>query len=703
MAAGAFDAIGLTSTQADMAVGTWAGPNLPLSVIDLRSTIAGSTLEDRILQRVRFTAGNVVVNTSLGAGCASNPGGCDATELAHDALKWTERVRNTLQEHRFLQISAAGNMRFQQAPTSTLAARNSVFNAAALAPLPGGVPNLSNIVVVESAIATPPSTTEPFRALCRSASSKQGGDISAIGTDVRSLGSASTGVALGDGGTSSATPQVAGIAASMWAARPGLSPAEIVDRLRRTARPVSAPGGDARCHAAATPAPVLDAYAALLSTDRPAAAPALRAVLDVADVHGDANPDGRFDERDITAFVAALDAGNGVLDYGMYDLNGDGRTGGAGTDQLDLDRSDPVALGSTRQTIAGLPLSFDETALTDLDVLCHAAHGTLYVGDPTVLARFGEERCLPPIALDVSFPSSAEAGQNLALQVTAERTDTFETQSDVAIELTVTGGSVTPSSGVTGAQGTFDAQAQLANGAAQIEVVVEAKLGNRVLDSETVVANADTVVRVIERSANANASIGACAGTDNCNSNDDSRSAPAGSGSLSFSAGPASGASASRDGVGSASGTASGSIDATMSQPGGGLDADFTCTQTAQVSRTVTGGHPDAVGASGGGGCTMAIEFQVRRASAYEISGTTGAQGNGGVFLVRRVFAGGSDEQLYRMNAGDTGDPGATSGTLQPGQYFIAATAYTDVHATGFGPDTDSQDASTTLTLTVTP
>ena len=50
MAAAAFEPGATASLQADQATGMWPGPALPLRVIDLRNSLAGSALQDRVLQ-----------------------------------------------------------------------------------------------------------------------------------------------------------------------------------------------------------------------------------------------------------------------------------------------------------------------------------------------------------------------------------------------------------------------------------------------------------------------------------------------------------------------------------------------------------------------------------------------------------------------------------------------------------------------------
>jgi hypothetical protein len=491
LAAGAFEpAGGGADSVGDLVAGTWAGPRLPLRVVDIRRGMAGSTLQDRMVLEIEGAPGQVVLNTSLGSPCANNAGGCTAVEAAAGALKWIERVRGRGLEDDFLHVTAAGNMR-TAAPSAIGTELHSDYTSAALLPLPDGVANLTNVLVVENAIASPLEVSSPPRVICRNASSKRGGHLSAVGTDVTSLDSADTGATESDGGTSSAAPQVAGVAASMWAIEPGLTPQQVAARLRATARSGAAGSGDPRCNAAGVPAPVLDAYGALVSTG----SNAMAAVLDTDDTDA-------FDEGDLAAFAETFDDAAGAVDHGRFDLNGDGRTGGGGTDRVDLDPAATPRWGLVERAVAGLPITYDENALTDLEVLCHAAHGPLYDGVPDVREQFAAERCVPPISIQAVMPSQAPRDQAITLTVRAARTDRAINQAGVTIELAVTGGSVAPGIGTTDQNGDFTSQAQIGSTASELKVVVTAKAGDRVLDQKTVTATpppSATVTRTFSR------------------------------------------------------------------------------------------------------------------------------------------------------------------------------------------------------------
>src|SRR5262249_20350896 len=116
---------------------------------------------------------------------------------------------------------------------------------------------------------------------------------------------------------------------------------------------------------------VVDAYAATLATDaRTHGTKVRKAILDI-------NGDGQFDGADLQDFVDGLHVGDpnaptipSSRDYGRYDLNGDGFTGGILIDAFDLDANGldsnghPI-INSIDETIEGYPVTFNEAALSD--------------------------------------------------------------------------------------------------------------------------------------------------------------------------------------------------------------------------------------------------------------------------------------------------------------------------------------------------
>lgn len=163
----------------------------------------------------------------------------------------------------------------------------------------------------------------------------------------------------------------------VFALDPSLTGPEVVALLAATAQaaPTSTlTRGTVACNAV-TPAPVVDAYAAVVAAGGDAAWTSLF----------DVNADGVFDEADLLAFVEAYAALGATLDYSRFDLSGDGRTGELlRSERLDLD-GDGV-YGTVTRTIvdasgATRTRTYDEVAVHDYDVLCYHAYGPLYAGD----------------------------------------------------------------------------------------------------------------------------------------------------------------------------------------------------------------------------------------------------------------------------------------------------------------------------------
>ena len=341
------------------------------------------------------------------------------------ARSWTEKVRDddpttvgAGRETWFVHATSAGN------DEGHPASGNSAWTEAALEEMStvfGTVyPNLTNVLVVENRVNTPhdtaqgtgPATSRPLPG-CAWWDTSMGGDISGIGHWVYSLarydsdGDPEPWTAGTMTGTSMAAPQVAGVAALVWALDPSLTGPQVAELLRATAhddptttrtRSDTASGDAIDCHATA-PAPVVDAYAAMLAAGGDAAR---RAVADV-------NGDGTFDAHDIDAILAAFDAASGDLDYGRFDLNGDGRVAPFdGAERFDLDGDGSFATAAVHVTTFDGTTgtrTVDETDVTDLDVLCALAYGPAYDGDEEARnARLGD-RCLGRPTVEIVSPS----------------------------------------------------------------------------------------------------------------------------------------------------------------------------------------------------------------------------------------------------------------------------------------------------------
>ncbi len=243
----------------------------------------------------------------------------------------------------------------------------------------------SNVAIVGSTTRGEPLSVvqAPF--------SNSNGDVYAVGTAVMSVGAAGNSPA---DGTSFSAPQVAGLASYLWLLSDDL-------RNKPTSFTRQAITENARLSVAAG-VHILDAYASVLSLDAaepvtPASAPIRRALLDV-------NGDGAFTEADVQDFAAVLVGANGQPPrvWDRHDLNGDGYSG-VGTARFDLDRVGSLQYGlasysdTVQESYKGQTMTFDESALTDLQILCYYAYSALYTGDPAARDdRIGVACGVPP-------------------------------------------------------------------------------------------------------------------------------------------------------------------------------------------------------------------------------------------------------------------------------------------------------------------
>lgn len=300
-------------------------------------------------------------------------------------------------------VPAAGND--SNSGFGTMLARwGSPFNYAGLVLDPPDVLGVSPIIVTESVANTGDGGAT------RSGFSNTGGTISAPGSSVLSTDwstASPTSLYSTKSGTSMAAPHVTGLISYLYALDPGLSHAQMRDLLTRNAVPVA--GGASNR---------IDAYASALDIDRVRGNTAVRLML--LDLTGD----GAFSETDVAAFVAAYDAPDADLDvHGRHDLNGDGRTGGTTTARFDLNRDG--LYGPVTFTIGDADVTYDQGALTDIEILCYYAYSPVFTGDVEVRDEVLEGRCAPsdatPVTLavpvDLPDPGEGEIGADVMFNV----------------------------------------------------------------------------------------------------------------------------------------------------------------------------------------------------------------------------------------------------------------------------------------------
>ena len=350
-------------------------------------------------------------------------------------------------------------------------------------------PKLTNALVAQARVnrAASDDPTDPYVNLigrdfppvisCLAEYSNRGGTIAGIGGGTTSRWSGTglvpfeaevdflsgprvTDPAQSNSGTSLSTPQVAGVAAWVWALRPDLQVGTVIDILRRTA--VSRAGGD--CLGEPTYPDLdppndrtVDVYAAALATDNPhfdstqdlgrataVDAPARLALLDVAraGINNvlDAHSDGVFTQADLLKFIQEFERRKGKTDYSRYDLTGNGATGELTPPSGEGVRNDPVFTTRfdlngdglwtrAQQTIEGTEVSFDEEQPSDIAVLTYYAYSPLYTGNTyerTILLlpyfeRFGNP-ALQFLGLDIEAGS---APQTVTLRNITRQNRTF--------------------------------------------------------------------------------------------------------------------------------------------------------------------------------------------------------------------------------------------------------------------------------------
>jgi hypothetical protein len=279
------------------------------------------------------------------------------------------------------------------------------------------------------------------------------------------------------------SPQAAGLAEYLWSIAPDLTAPQLAGAMIATARPPLSNAAGA-CSTDLPSAPRLDAYAAVLSLDQPAAV--TRATAPVRFAILDHNGDGAFDHRDIQAFMNAYRNPPSDRNWSRADLNGDGFTGGSRPAALDLDprgstRAAAASLGTVGATLEGFALTFDERSVSDAEVLCFYSYSGLYTG--TDQGRRDElepeDTCDLPgdLRLEIDFPARVRPGESNTLTVRAFKLDGNGSQVEqqgVHLQLSATGGTVGASSGTTDADGEFTTSATMATGQTQITIDVTA-------------------------------------------------------------------------------------------------------------------------------------------------------------------------------------------------------------------------------------
>lgn len=360
--------------------------DVKVNIIDLAAMPATKTTENFIIEQLGLifkssSASRYVLSMSIGDP-RQNLVPARSVVAANAWRKLVRKIPNVNYEAQVIQVTSAGNNR-----ANTLAQNHSWWNAAVLLGTLEKQSSLTNGLVVENrTVATINGVISPGP---RNLSSTIGGNVGAIGTNVFSFSGPRTARFWSDGGTSSATPQVAGLAAYMEMISETLptklSVQEIISRIR-----------SANYKPDGIPTPAIDAYASMLSLDSGLNASFVRLAILQPTIVSPAVPKKNFAFDDALLFLQAffpmaygLNApAPAQQNFSRFDLNGDGYTGGSRTYPFKLDSS-TVAFGMLRQYPNGISVNINESAVTDFEILCYYVNSKLY--DFADLGKFNME------------------------------------------------------------------------------------------------------------------------------------------------------------------------------------------------------------------------------------------------------------------------------------------------------------------------
>ncbi|NBC03655.1 MAG: S8 family serine peptidase, partial [Bacteroidetes bacterium] len=417
------------STDLNEVIGGYRG-SFNVRAIDLRKTL-NSTWPRRmnvIIRSIRKiykddNNAKIILNTSLNSRSA-------LLDNEYYAFTWIDKVRGSIlienMEDKFIHFTSAGNFK---GGSRYRAKDNSMFAFAGLEnPSFLGITykKLENVFVVENRVNTIQKNNERPVPGCANFNSIMGGNLSAIGTKVYSFGDCLSYDSNGDciqhasaskaspmTGTSMATPQAASLAANIWAMNSDLEAFDVIELIKNTTerlRDNSTSTTNWSCNIV-YPQPVVDAYTAVLAAGGDNAR---KTLLDV-------NEDGSFNEEDIEKYLAEFEDKNGELEYGRYDLNGSGQTGGDSKERFDL--NDDIEFGTVSKTIQGNEIEFNENELTDEQILCYYSYSDLFEGDEQARDNLLEGVCYESFSKPTVTTNQIENITSNSAEVGGEVTD----------------------------------------------------------------------------------------------------------------------------------------------------------------------------------------------------------------------------------------------------------------------------------------
>jgi len=223
-----------------------------------------------------------------------------------------------------------------------------------------------------------------------------------------------------------------------------------------------------------------------------------RALLDV--------DGGGIDATDLATLLELIEEADGALDYGRADLNGDGRTGPS-TRAFDLNHNadfDDVVTA----LIDGRTKEYDESSVSDLDVLCYLAFSAS-LGLPGEGVESLEAACgdAATTAVSVEFPPEVQLGVGAELRVVVEVTG--ELVEGASVDVMATGATVPSVNGSTNADGEFVTSFQPQDTAQTLTVEVITSFDGEVISVESRTARVVAPkLAVVERDVRASATAG---------------------------------------------------------------------------------------------------------------------------------------------------------------------------------------------------